>query len=530
VKTGGTVVSERRAYLVVLVYSLAAAGAASSAAGPAGLNETALEAKLAPCLCRVTVQNAWGVPLALGSGFVLGNGRFVVTELGILARPGTARAAIRFQDGTQVVTEQFGMADPVSGLAALSLKPGASAREGLALAQQVPPLAAAPTVATATWGEGNQPALATGRLVAGPKMSELAARTGVGGLEADWTFLRIARRDAVGASGMPVLDGEGAVLGVRIDVAGRGTTAPLVVPATALRDALFASARELKPLTQLPEAAWAVPIFRLEGRPVTASEFAQIARDLDKSLVCQTCNGKGTVASSSIYGYLYSPGRSTCAACGGDGITCAEGTYAKLKAVAEACTRVAWAPHLEGRAKKAILADGIRMLKKLGRTGARFQRDWADAVQADLATGDGFPRGIVIRALVAKTIDGPDGRYTLVETTGARKSVIFPACAVTDPSVPGPVGSPAEPLETTPIVLGGVAQAQIGSEKSGGPAGLGAAGTVYVLPFGWAPARPVAAGRGAAGTGAPDEAVPDKGPPETHAPDTPAPDTKPLDP
>ena len=183
---------------------------------------------------------------------MLGNGRFVVMELGALARHGAARAVVRFQDGSKVATEQFGMADPMSGLAALYLKPGASSREGLTLVLTLPPLDANPMVATTDSG-GSQ-----------LELVELAARTDVSVLKADWTFLRILCRGVAGASGMPVLDGEGAVVGVRMDVIGRKVTVPLVVPATALRDALFSSKPELKRLAELPKAAWAVPILRME--------------------------------------------------------------------------------------------------------------------------------------------------------------------------------------------------------------------------------------------------------------------------
>jgi len=497
-----------RTHLGVLLGILAAVGAASRSAGEsASVNVTAIQAKLAPSLCRVTVQNAWGVPLGLANGFVLGNGRFVVTELGVLACPGAVQAVIRFQDGSQVATKQFGMADPVSGLAALYVKPGASSREGLALVRELPPLAAVPTVATMDSDGGSQPALITGRLVAGPRMHELAARTGVSVLKADWTFLRIVRRGAVGASGMPVLDGDGAVLGVRIDVVGRSATAPLVVPATALWDALFASKPELKPLTALPTAAWPVPIVRLEGRPLTAPQFSRLVVDLKDGLVCRPCNGRGTVRytaapgsadSVSIYGYY--PSRVTCKACGGDGVACGKEVYARLKAMAEECTRVAWAPCLEARAKKATLTQGVQRLKELAATGTRFHRGWAAAVKADFqAPAGGFPRGIVARAGVGKTIDGPDGRYTLLEIAGSRESVIFRAGAVTDPSAPGPVGIPAEPKEGTWIVVGGVAQKRLGSGKGRAASWPGRGRPVYVLPFGWVPARPAAPRGGAPG-------------------------------
>ena len=423
---------------------------------------------------------------------MLGNGRFVVMELGALARHGAARAVVRFQDGSKVATEQFGMADPMSGLAALYLKPGASSREGLTLVLTLPPLDANPMVATTDSG-GSQLELATGRLIAGPKMVELAARTDVSVLKADWTFLRILCRGVAGASGMPVLDGEGAVVGVRMDVIGRKVTAPLVVPATALRDALFSSKPELKRLAELPKAAWAVPILRMEGQPVTASQFSQLARGLKDGMVCRQCNGKGSIVKGSVSS---SHGLSIvrCKVCVGDGVVCPEDVYARMAQMAEECARVAWALDIEARTRKAVLAEGLQRLKALAAAGPRFLRDWGRAVTADLKAADGdFPRGIVLHARVGETIEGPDGRYTLLEMARAHVSAAFRPAAVTNPSTPGPSGVPAEPRERTWIVIGGVAQARIDSGKAGSPLGRGKDRPLYVLPFGWVPAPAAAA-------------------------------------
>ncbi|MCX5685633.1 MAG: hypothetical protein NT049_18400, partial [Planctomycetota bacterium] len=60
--------------------------AAALAAGPlfgaaTSIDLAAVRKDTATAVCRVTVENAWGVPLALASGFLLGDGRFAVTDL-----------------------------------------------------------------------------------------------------------------------------------------------------------------------------------------------------------------------------------------------------------------------------------------------------------------------------------------------------------------------------------------------------------------------------------------------------------------
>jgi len=513
---------------------------------------------VAPSLCRVTVQNAWGAPLAFAYGFVLGNGQFVVTELGGLAQPGTARAVIRFQDGSEVVADQFGMADPVSGLAALYLKPRASPRNGLAVVRTLPPPGCEAKVARMGWEQGHELRLAMGRLIAGPKMVELALRTGADVPRADWAFLRMVGADVAGLAGTPVLDDGGTVLGVRVHVMSRGVPAPLVVPATALWNALFSSERELKPLTELPQTAWTVPVLRVEGEPVAAPQFGRIVQGVRDSMVCRACNGKGRHISM-YYGYA-----TTCYACAGERIACVEGVYAELAKMAEECTRVAWAEGFESRFRKAILVEALERLTALAAAGPHFRLAWDTAVEADLrGTVDGFPRGIVVAGRVSNTINGPEGRYTFLETSRSSVPVAFCAAAVAKPNVPGPIGSPAEPKPGTWIVLGGAALGRFstqgapappdpaaakpvsseadptepaslpgGREEPSSPApGAGRPGSpkgrvaapvlrkpgpprpVYVLPFGWVPTRPPAPVRSLPGEGPPGGGPSREGPP-----------------
>lgn len=558
----------RRTILSGLLCCLAAAGAGSRRASAASvLNELATQAQVAPSLCRVVVQNAWGVPLAFAYGFVLGNGQFVVTELGALVQPGTARAVIRFQDGSEVVADQFGMADPVSGLAALPLKGGVSARKGLTVVRTAPPPGCNAKVARMGWEQGHELRLATGRLIAGPRMVELALRTGTSLPRADWAFLRMVGHDVTSLAGTPVLDAGGTVLGVRVHVMSRGAPVPLVVPATALWNALFSSKRELKALTLLPQTAWGVPVLRLEGQPVTVPQFGRIAQTAKDSMVCRTCKGRGRSVS------VYSGYSTTCDDCRGEGIACVAGVYDSLAEMALACTRVAWAEGLEARDRRAILAAGIERLKQLAAAGPRFRAAWGRAVAVDMiGMEEVFCRGIVIAARVSKTVEGPEGRYTFLETGRFSAPVAFRATAVDKPTTPGPVGSPAEPKVGTWIVLAGAALGRFSTQGAPDPAKPGAAEAVspkadptepaspeagptesaspkpgagrrappkggaakpvlpkprpsrpvYVLPFGWIPTRPAAPvrplpredfpGRGPPGRGPPGEDPPGRGP------------------
>ena len=89
--------------VVLLAAGWASGQVASSKFDPQGLRESA-----GPAVCRITVENAWGIPQAVVSGFLLGEGRFVVTDLGAVARRGAARASLLFSDGFQAEATEFG--------------------------------------------------------------------------------------------------------------------------------------------------------------------------------------------------------------------------------------------------------------------------------------------------------------------------------------------------------------------------------------------------------------------------------------
>ncbi len=97
-----------RGWSVGVAVTLLAAGWASGQVGPPKFDLQFLRGSAGPAVCRITVENAWGIPQAVVSGFLLGEGRFVVTDLGTVARPGAARARLLFSDGAEAEATEFG--------------------------------------------------------------------------------------------------------------------------------------------------------------------------------------------------------------------------------------------------------------------------------------------------------------------------------------------------------------------------------------------------------------------------------------
>ncbi|KPK46577.1 MAG: hypothetical protein AMK72_09575, partial [Planctomycetes bacterium SM23_25] len=207
---------------------------------------------VAPALCLVTVENTWGVPLAVGTGFLLGDGRFAVTDLGAVAQPAAAKVTLRFADGSTVTATQFGMADPALGLVALRVGPGGARRRGLPLAPYLPALDGIGAVAAAGWEWGKEVAVVTGRVWRGPEIRSVAARTRVNTPAGVEFFLRLDGGRIEAASGSPVVDGSGTVLAVLLDVAAPGVSVALAMPASSLRQSLLESEPRLQALSDLP--------------------------------------------------------------------------------------------------------------------------------------------------------------------------------------------------------------------------------------------------------------------------------------
>jgi len=179
--------------------------ARAPAAVPVRLDPAEVRRTIEPALCLVTAENAWGAPVAVATGFLLGEGRFAVTDLGAVAQPGVARVTLTFAGGSTSVATEFGMADPALGLVALHVPRGRSTSPGLPLAPRLPALDGLGAVAAAGWRWGTEIEVVTGRVWRGPAIRDVAVRTRIETPVGVDAFLRMDGGRIDGASGSPVV-------------------------------------------------------------------------------------------------------------------------------------------------------------------------------------------------------------------------------------------------------------------------------------------------------------------------------------
>ncbi len=408
----------RRASIAAIVGSIVALAAAGARGAPARLDLAGLKERASPALCAVTVENAWGIPQSVSTGFILGNGRFVVCDLGSLRRRGAARVTLRFVDGATIRATQFGMADAALGLAAVRAGDGEPTRQGLALAAALPALDPGEMVASAGWRWGDQITLTSGRLLRGPKIAEVASRSKVETPAGVDDFVRVDGGRIDGASGAPVLDAEGNVLAVRLDVAAKNMTLALAMPATTLRKSLLSTQPELKDLADLPEPLWPVHVLRLAGEPTDEKVLGRMSQAIQQALVCNTCRGKGKVDTG-----RWMLGRDIpCPACAGTGIRITPETYEMLTEWAVQGTRIVWAPGVTAQRRMLVRKMGAEMMARMGKVGQAVRRimgftGGADLIQPQRAK---MPYGIVLYARIEEEVDGPDGKYLILEALNTR--------------------------------------------------------------------------------------------------------------
>ncbi len=463
-----------------LVSVLAAAAGGLEAAEQADAEAIRTSAGLS--VCTVTVENAWGVPQSLATGWLLGEGGFVITDLGAIRHRGAARATVGFEDGSTATAERFGMAEPGLGLAALRVE-ASEGRKGLALASDLSALSGSTSVTMAGYDWGDRLEVKRGRLRDGPQIQTVAVRSGVKAPAGPEQFLRVEGERLHAASGSPVLDAAGRVLAVRLDVDAKGLTSVLAVPATALRSSLLSSTPELKPLSELPEPRWPVRILRLPGEPVGLQAFVKASQTVSRAMVCQRCGGAGTVRFGAWGEHRDFP----CPACVGTGWQITPEVLDMLNKWAEEGTRVAWAAEVETRSRSQVRKIGVEMVSRLAAVGRNLRRVMGPLGRVNTAQPTGEkPEGVILYARVEQKVDGPDGDYLLLDAFNMRTPAAVRVEDLLGHDGMGPLPGRRVPAKGTWFAL---AATVVSGFKTGETEG------VYVLPFEWAPYVP-AMGRG----------------------------------
>ena len=472
---------QTRGWSVGVAVTLLAAGWASGQVASSKFDLQGLRESAGPAVCRVTVENAWGIPQAVVSGFLLGEGRFVVTDLGAVARRGAARARLLFSDGTEAAATEFGLADPALGLAALRVEAEEPLRRGLSLAPSLPPLDGVAPVGVIGWPWGKQLEAATGRVRRGPDIRAVASRSNVETPEGIDAFLRIEGARLSAVSGSPVVDGSGTVLAVRLDVAAPGLALTLAMPAVSLRQSLLSAQPQLKPLSELPQPLWPVDILRLPGAPPAQAEFLRTTGTVKTAIVCGRCNGTGKIQTD---GDWFDRSEVRCPDCLGTGIVIHADDFGTLAPWAEQGTSAVWSAGQDGRSRAAARTAGAEVLKSLAAVGRNFQllfgSEGVDLVKFPSA----MPHGIVLFCRVSDSVDGPDGRYLFLESGNTRTLAAVCADDLVGHDDLGPTAGRSAPRVGAWFALAGAVLSRFDTGERRG---------VFVLPFEWTSYRPIAA-------------------------------------
>ena len=105
----------------------------------------------------------------------------------------------------------------------------------------------------------------------------------------------------------------------------------------------------------------------------------------------------------------------TCPTCQGETAVWKDAHYAMLATIGEQGTQLVHGPGVEAQTRAAVRGQVAEFLEGLGKVGERFRRQFDAAGAAAVAKAeDELPAGLVLYAQVRETVDGPDGRYTLL--------------------------------------------------------------------------------------------------------------------
>ncbi|HUU92042.1 MAG TPA: serine protease [Phycisphaerae bacterium] len=475
----------RRTIVTCLAAGLAAVVASVGVCAAAGLDGNAVREKVGPRVCLVRVDGALGLPVSYASGFLLGQGKFIVTDLASVAQPGVTQVTAIFGDGTEGQAKMFGMADPALGLIAINVDLPKSKGAGLTLSKTaVTDEGISAAVVGWKWGEALH--LTGGILKGSVPAADVAEKVALESPVPKVEFLNFLCPRLDIATGAAVVDAEGDVVGVMVRL--MGAAKPLVVPAPLVRQALLAGGTDLKPLAALPNALWPVSLQVTPGEPPTPTNFAAAARLVKRNSLCSKCGGSGKVKIKYIAGYAKGLGGTrrpiiryrieTCKTCNGDGVLCGPGLYEQFMRMAEGATHLIAAPDTPKNVSDAAFKNGMALLEALGKVPPRYRNALVSQMRADLGGGEGqFPRGGVLYAQVQESVTIRGDRFTVLVPHAPAKPLMVNSEMLT--SAYGADDSPDAPKPNSGswVVVGGVLQ---------GTADVQGRQPVLMRLFGWA--------------------------------------------
>ena len=241
----------------------------------------------------------------------------------------------------------------------------------------------------------------------GPTVKEFATLLKIEPPPAPEFFVKLDGDHLEGATGSPILDRDGKVLAVALEMTSQNGQ-PVVVgmPTPALRTMLTSGAvlPELKPLAELPKSLWPTRGLRMPGTPGLQSDLSKAVQDVTKNMVCSTCGGTGKTKAGDV-----------CPECQGEKRAVGKKLTESVADMVELATRTLWVPSEDDRIRSAMRTAGRDMIRTLTSVGPNFETTYATATATDLANpGLTFPQGVVLRCEVKEHVDGPDGKYILM--------------------------------------------------------------------------------------------------------------------
>jgi len=436
-----------------------------------------------PKVCLVQADGPLGIPEAYASGFLLGAGRFVVTDLATVAR-GAERVTVTFDDGTSVVCDKFGMADPATGLVALAV-PDGSERGGLSLSTASGAGEGGVPAVIVGWKYAESLELVRGRVVNGMAAAEVAKKCKIEPPAGAPTFLTVYAPAKPLATGAPAVDASGDVVGIVVHL--RGVDPVVAVPAAALRQALLSAKPALKPLADLPRSVWPVTVDCLRGKPVTPQAFASSIRTIKLKSRCSKCRGSGKVLVKRIVGQqrdhmgmlhnIIRTEAETCRTCGGDGVVFGRGLYDDYVRMAEGITRLASDPAVSESVLRAAAENISSLLDALACVGASYRNELVQRGAMDLARlKNEFPHGVVVYAQCLETVREKGQAYTYLSPAGSNVRLLVAAEDLDRPLSARTNKKAARPRPGNWIILVGLARGWVGISKRK---------ALYLEVFGW---------------------------------------------